>query len=156
MGVRAACEALRVVRDTFHRRRRPKTGRPPPSAPALDAAERAEVVGRGGRAPHFADRAPPALSATLPNEGTRLCSQRAMYQILAERGGGGHQPPPGTRDVAVLPPPRDPGHLQSTIRRVHYTESTSPSMSLAGSAVGGGFRREERRWTHIEGGQVCV
>ena len=87
VGVKPACDALRVARATFYRRRRPSTGqRQPRPAPAraLDTAERAEIFGVLC-SPRFADRAPAEVYATLLDEGVYLCSERTMYRILAER-----------------------------------------------------------------------
>ena len=112
MGVRAACEALGVARATFHRRRRPKTGRRrprPAPARALDATERAEVF-RALCSPRFADRAPTEVYATLLDEGVHLCSERTMYRVLAEneavrerRARRGHPNHPKPEVVARAP-----------------------------------------------------
>jgi putative transposase len=89
VGVKPACDGLRVSRATFYRRK----GRhlrvvPKPAALsplALKPSEREEVVTLLD-SPRFLDRSPAAVYATLLDEGKYICSIRTMYRLLKERG----------------------------------------------------------------------
>ena len=87
VGVKPACDALRVARATFYRRLRPSTGhqqsRPTP-ARALSEEERDEVFDTLC-SERFVDRSPGEVAATLLDEGVYLCSERTMYRVLDSR-----------------------------------------------------------------------
>ena len=87
VGVKPACEALRVCRATFYRRQRPSTGhqqpRPTP-ARALSEKERDNVYDTLC-SERFVDRAPAEVVATLLDEEVYLCSERTMYRVLDSR-----------------------------------------------------------------------
>ena len=87
VGVDRACRALGVARATLYRARRPRlkrvtTRRPHPRA--LSPLEKQRVLSHLHE-DRFVDQAPAAIYATLLDEGTYLCSIRAMYRILEER-----------------------------------------------------------------------
>ena len=87
VGRRAACEALGVPPASHYRSRRPLRSGPRKPRPrphrALEPGQRAEVLDvlQSNR---FVDVAPPAVYATLLEEGVRHCSVRSMYRYLAE------------------------------------------------------------------------
>ena len=87
VGVKPACDALRVARATFYRRRRPSTGhqqpRPTP-ARALSEKERDKVFNTLC-SERFVDRSPAEVVATLLDEDVYLCSERTMYRVLASQ-----------------------------------------------------------------------
>ena len=87
VGVKPACDALRVPRATFYRRRRPSTGhqqpRPTP-ARALSEKERDKVFDTLC-SERFVDRSPAEVVATLLDEDVYLCSERTMYRVLASQ-----------------------------------------------------------------------
>ena len=87
VGVKPACDALRVARATFYRRRRPSTGhqqpRPTP-ARALSEKERDRVFDTLC-SERFVDRSPAEVVATLLDEDVYLCSERTMYRVLASQ-----------------------------------------------------------------------
>ena len=87
VGVKPACDALRVARATFYRRRRPSTGhqqpRPTP-ARALSEKERDKVFDTLC-SERFVDRSPAEVVATLLDEDVYLCSERTMYRVLASQ-----------------------------------------------------------------------
>ncbi len=79
-----ACSALGVARATFYDRARPSTGQQQPRknpARALTPPVR-DVLYK----PRFVDRSPAEVVTTLLDEGRYLCSERAMYRILAAHG----------------------------------------------------------------------
>ena len=85
VGVASACRALGVPRATFYRRHRSVPGRRQPRptpARALCDTERERVLDTLGCG-RFFDRSPAEVVATLLDEGQYLCSERAMYRILA-------------------------------------------------------------------------
>ena len=86
VGVKPACDALRVARATFYRRRRPSTGhqqpRPTP-ARALSEKERDKVFDTLC-SERFVDRSPAEVVATLLDEDVYL-SERTMYRVLASQ-----------------------------------------------------------------------
>ena len=87
VGVKPACDALRVARATFYRRRRPSTGhqqpRPTP-ARALSEKDRDKVFDTLC-SERFVDRSPAEVVATLLDEDVYLCSERTMYRVLASQ-----------------------------------------------------------------------
>ena len=87
VGVKPACDALRVARATFYRRGRPSTGhqqpRPTP-ARALSEKERDKVFDTLC-SERFVDRSPAEVVATLLDEDVYLCSERTMYRVLASQ-----------------------------------------------------------------------
>ena len=87
VGVKPACDALRVARATFYRRRRLSTGhqqpRPTP-ARALSEKERDKVFDTLC-SERFVDRSPAEVMATLLDEDVYLCSERTMYRVLASQ-----------------------------------------------------------------------
>jgi len=86
VGVAPACRALAFPRASWYRHRRSKaTLRRPPSKRALVPAERQRVLDLL-HSERFVDTAPPAVHATLLDEGTWLCSVRTMYRLLAAGG----------------------------------------------------------------------
>jgi putative transposase len=84
IGVKSACEALRVPRSQVYRARQPKAEVQPRPTPghALSEQERTEVraVLNSER---FMDQAPRQVYAALLDEGTYLCHWRTMYRILS-------------------------------------------------------------------------
>jgi putative transposase len=87
MGTAAACEALGVARASVYRRRqpaRPSASRPAPPR-ALDPLERQAVL-EMFHSERFIDQAPAQVHATLPDEGTYVCSPRTMYRLLDGAG----------------------------------------------------------------------
>lgn len=94
VGIRAACDALGVVRSSFYRQREPADAlpvalRPGPSRPAparsLNSEERATVLGYLHEE-RFQDHSPAAIYATLLDEGVYPCSIRTFYRILESEG----------------------------------------------------------------------
>lgn len=86
VGVQSACRAFSFPRATWYRRQRPKVALRRPSAKrALVPAERQQVLDML-HSDRFVDTAPPAVHATLLDEGTWLCSVRTMYRLLAQHG----------------------------------------------------------------------
>ena len=86
IGVAPACKALAFPRATWYRRKKPPVVAPRPAPPrALDTAERQQVLDVL-HSERFVDMAPPAVYATLLDEGTWLCSVRTMYRLLAAGG----------------------------------------------------------------------
>ena len=87
VGVKPACDTLRVARATFYRRRGPSTGhqqpRPTP-ARALSEKERDKVFDTLC-SERFVDRSPAEVVATLLDEDVYLCSERTMYRVLASQ-----------------------------------------------------------------------
>lgn len=85
VGVGAACDALRVSRATFYRRKKPKAVQV--SVPsrkshrALSEEERAKVLDTLN-SQRFCDLAPTEVYSTLLDEDTYLCSTRTMYRLL--------------------------------------------------------------------------
>ncbi len=87
VGVKPACEALRVCRATFYRRRRPSTGHQQPRATparALSEEERDQVFDTLC-SERFVDQSPAEVFSTLLDEDIYLCSERTMYRVLASR-----------------------------------------------------------------------
>ena len=82
MGTDPACRALGLSRATLYRGRRPAGVARPRSAPprALALVERQGVLDLLHT--RFVDQAPAQVHATLLDEGTYLCSPRAMYRLL--------------------------------------------------------------------------
>ncbi len=86
VGVQSACRAFNFPRATWYRRQRPKaTARRLAPQRALVPAERQQVLDVL-HSDRFVDTAPPAVHATLLDEGTWLCSVRTMYRLLAQHG----------------------------------------------------------------------
>ena len=87
VGVKPACDALRVPRATFYRRRSASTGhqqpRPTP-ARALSERERDKIFDTLC-SERFVDRSPAEVVATLLDEDVYLCSERTMYRVLASQ-----------------------------------------------------------------------
>ncbi len=95
VGIRAACDALGVVRSSFYRHRPkpadalpvtlpPGSSRPAP-ARALSSEERVTVLAYLHEE-RFRDRSPAAIYATLLDEGIYPCSIRTFYRILDSQG----------------------------------------------------------------------
>jgi putative transposase len=88
VGVVNACKVLGVARASYYRYQA-RDDNPPLSAMqsrsplALSEAERQQVL-ELLHSERFVDQAPPAVYATLLDEGQYLCSVRTMYRILAE------------------------------------------------------------------------
>jgi putative transposase len=84
VGVVAACQAMRVSRATFYRRRETKQAKPRPTpARALSVEERNAVLEQLN-SQRFADQSPRQVYAKLLDEGDYLCSVRTMYRILED------------------------------------------------------------------------
>lgn len=88
IGVKPACEALKVSRAGFYRMQTPKlkpSSEPKPriSPRALSLDERKEVLDIL-HTDRFVDKAPQEVYATLLDEGQYHCSIRTMYRILDE------------------------------------------------------------------------
>lgn len=84
IGVKRACEVLRVTRSQVYRARQPNvepSPRPTPSH-ALSRAERATVRATLN-SDRFMDQAPRQVYAALLDEGNYLCHWRTMYRILS-------------------------------------------------------------------------
>jgi putative transposase len=103
VGTAPACRALGASRASLYRWRSPA---PPPEprprptpARALSPDERQAVLEQlhGER---FVDAAPAQVWATLLDEGTYLASERTMYRLLADAGGGVRE----RRDQLAHPP----------------------------------------------------
>ena len=94
VGVKPACDALRVARATFYRRRRPSTGhqqpRPTP-ARALSEKEREKVFDTLC-SERFVDRSPAEVVATLLDEDVYLCSERNDVSRSGLPGAGSGTP----------------------------------------------------------------
>ena len=86
VGVKPACDALRVARATFYRRRRPSTGhqqpRPTP-ARALSEKEREKVFDTLC-SERFVDRSPAEVVATLLDE--HVTVRRSLKRMYRHRG----------------------------------------------------------------------
>ena len=142
VGVKPACDALRVARATFYRRRRPSTGhqqpRPTP-ARALSEKEREKglrhvvfgairgpVPGRGGGDPARRGRLPVQRTydvsrSGLPGAGSGTPSAAESSRIPETRVDGdgpkpglvlGYHTAAGAEEVELLLPLRHHGHLQ--------------------------------------------
>ena len=89
VGIKAACDALGVIRASFYRRPvfGPTLPVPPRSSPAraLSMEERGMVLAVLNST-RFQDCAPAAIQATLLDEGQYLCSTRTMYRMLEQDG----------------------------------------------------------------------
>src|SRR5260370_23116528 len=89
VGTSAACQAPTVPRTSYYRDRRKiffpavTVSRPSP-ARALRPAEREAGLSRLHEE-RFQDRSPPALYATLLDEGEDLCSICSMHRFLRQR-----------------------------------------------------------------------
>jgi len=85
VGVKAACESLAIPPSTWYRSLQPKRELAPrPSPPrTLSEVERQAVLD-ALTSPRFVDMSPPAVYATLLDEGVYLCSIRTFYRILEE------------------------------------------------------------------------
>lgn len=85
LGVKPLCDALSVSRETYYRRRRPRTPkeRPPRRPPrSLSHAERERVL-EVLHEERFVDQRPAEIVAALLDEGRYVCSERTMYRVLA-------------------------------------------------------------------------
>ena len=88
VGLRRACQALGVNRASLYRGRHPSMGPPAPRPRpplALTVREREQVM-TVLHSERFVDRAPPAVYATLLEEGCYLASVRTFYRLLAQAG----------------------------------------------------------------------
>src|SRR5438128_325327 len=107
VGIRAACDALKLPRASYYRERR-AAGSPsvaasrPLPARALRPAERETVLAHLHEE-RSQDRSPAAVYATLLDEGRYHCSIRTMYRILQQEGESGER-----RDQLVHPPYQKP------------------------------------------------
>lgn len=106
-GVARACVTFGVNPRSWRYRRQREQGRLPvkPARPKRVRRKPASTLSQAEKdhivavlcSDRFLDLAPAQVYATLLDEGTYLCSERAMYRILAERGlvrerrRGGHQ-----------------------------------------------------------------
>src|SRR5947209_8521991 len=107
VGIRAACDALKLPRASYYRERR-AAGSPsvaasrPLPARALRPAERETVLAHLHEE-RFQDRSPAAVYATLLDEGRYHCSIRTMYRLLKRRGESRER-----RDQLLHPPYQKP------------------------------------------------
>src|SRR2546422_3867488 len=107
VGIRAACDALKLPRASYYRERR-AAGSPsvaasrPLPARALRPAERETVLAHL-REERFQDRSPAAVYATLLDEGRYHCSIRTMYRFLKQEGESRER-----RDQLTHPPYQKP------------------------------------------------
>ena len=87
IGVKSACEALRVPRSRVYRERQPKAEPSPRPTPShtLSSDERGQVRDTLN-SERFMDQAPRQVYAALLDEGSYLCHWRTMYRILAVHG----------------------------------------------------------------------
>jgi putative transposase len=87
IGVKSACEVLKVPRSRVYRQQQAKVeGSPRPTpAHALSSDERAQVRATLN-SERFMDQAPRQVYAALLDEGHYLCHWRTMYRILAAHG----------------------------------------------------------------------
>lgn len=83
IGVKGACEVLKVPRSRVYRGRQPKAESKPRPTPAhaLSTAER-EQVRETLNSERFMDQPPRQVYAALLDEGRYLCHWRTMYRIL--------------------------------------------------------------------------
>jgi putative transposase len=90
IGIKPACESLKIPRSGFYRMKARHTASPVeprkrPSPPrALSPTERQGVLDRLHE-DRFIDKAPQEIYATLLDEGEYRCSIRTMYRFLAAR-----------------------------------------------------------------------
>jgi len=86
VGVKRACHALTVSRAGFYRWRNLSENEKPASVRALPplalSREEQQRVLDALHEERFVDKAPQEVYASLPDEGTYLCSVRTMYRIL--------------------------------------------------------------------------
>jgi putative transposase len=107
VGTSAACQALRMLRASYHRGRC-KTSSPavtasrPSPVRALRPTEREAVLSRLHEE-RFQDRSPATVYATLLDEGKYHCSIRTMYRLLEQRGKSRER-----RDQLLHPPYQKP------------------------------------------------
>ncbi len=107
VGIRAACDALKLPRASYYRERR-AAGSPsvvasrPLPARALRPAERETVLAHLHEE-RFQDRSPAAVYATLLDEGRYHCSIRTMYRFLKQEGESRER-----RDQLTHPPYQKP------------------------------------------------
>ena len=138
-----ARQQARVHRVALVGPRVQRTARPRPPL-ALDTQEN-QILLDTLNSERFVDTAPAAVHATLLDEGRYLGSVRTMYRLLAINGGCrerrdqlvhptytkpgllalaqpgvvlGHHQAQRSGQMDVLPPVRDPGHLQPPCRRL--------------------------------------
>ena len=107
VGIRVACDALKLPRASYYRERR-AAGSPsvvasrPLPARALRPAERETVLAHLHEE-RFQDRSPAAVYATLLDEGRYHCSIRTMYRFLKQEGESRER-----RDQLTHPPYQKP------------------------------------------------
>jgi putative transposase len=107
VGIRAACDALKLPRASYYRERR-AAGSPsviasrPLPARALRPAERETVLAHLHEE-RFQDRSPAAVYATLLDEGRYHCSIRTMYRFLKQESESRER-----RDQLTHPPYQKP------------------------------------------------
>ena len=84
IGVKPACDALRVPRSSLYASRQPPVVKERAAAPSPRAlrAEEKGAVHQTLDSERFQDQAPREVYATLLDEGTYLCSVSSMYRIL--------------------------------------------------------------------------
>jgi putative transposase len=86
IGVKPACDVLRVPRSSLYASRQPRVAKERVAAGsprALSAAEKADVR-RALDSARFQDQAPREVYATLLDEGRYLCSVSSLYRILRD------------------------------------------------------------------------
>ena len=117
VGIRAACDALKLPRASYYRERR-AAGSPsvvasrPLPARALRPAERETVLAHLHEE-RFQDRSPAAVYATLLDEGRYHCSIRTMYRFLKQEGESRER-----RDQLTHPPYQKPELLATATNQL--------------------------------------
>lgn len=89
VGVGRACDALDLPRASYYRSRKPavpRASRPRPTPTRALTRDEKQAVLEALHSERFVDQAPPAVVATLFEEGVYHCSARTMYRILASQG----------------------------------------------------------------------
>ena len=106
VGIRAACDALKLPRSSYYRERR-AAGSPSLVAsrplPARALRPERETVLAHLHEERFQDRSPAAVYATLLDEGRYHCSIRTMYRFLKQEGESRER-----RDQLAHPPYKKP------------------------------------------------
>ena len=85
IGVVAACDALKVSRATFYRRRAGNpVAKPRPTPTRSLSVDEREAVLEQLHSERFVDQSPRQVYSKLLDEGSYLCSVRTMYRLLKE------------------------------------------------------------------------
>lgn len=85
IGVVAACDALKVSRATFYRRRDGnQEAKPRPTPTRSLSVDERDAVLEQLHSERFVDQSPRQVYSKLLDEGSYLCSVRTMYRLLKE------------------------------------------------------------------------